>query len=108
MTRTSLWSAAVITAAVIAALWFTVAAAQAQTVCGQRDSVVAKLAEEFGETRRGGGLAGPTAIIEIWTSEATGTWTILQTTPAGFSCIVAAGDNWQDDPPVTSTSGKGA
>jgi hypothetical protein len=71
--------------------------AQAQMACGTRDSVVAKLGEKYGEVRRGGGLAGPTAIIEIWASEATGSWTILKTTPNGLTCIIAVGDAWQDD-----------
>ncbi len=71
--------------------------AQAQMACGTRDSVVAKLGENYGEVRRGGGLAGPTAIFEIWASEATGTWTILKTTPNGLACIMAVGDGWHDD-----------
>ena len=70
---------------------------QAQMACGTRDSVVAKLGENYGEVRRGGGLAGPTAIFEIWASEATGTWTILKTTPNGLACIMAVGDGWHDD-----------
>ncbi len=65
--------------------------------CGARDSVVATLGEKYGEIRRGGGLAGPTAIFEIWASEATGTWTILKTSPDGMACVMAAGDVWQDD-----------
>ncbi len=71
--------------------------AQAQSACGARDSVVAKLGEKYGEIRRGGGLAGPTAIFEVWASEATGTWTILMTSPDGMACVMAAGDVWQDD-----------
>ncbi len=71
--------------------------AHAQMACGTRDSVVAKLGEKYGEVRRGGGLAGPTAIFEIWASEATGTWTILKTTPNGLTCVMAVGDGWQDD-----------
>ncbi len=71
--------------------------AQAQMACGTRDSVVAKLGDKYGEIRNGGGLAGPTAIFEIWASEATGTWTILKTTPNGMSCVMAVGDGWQDD-----------
>ena len=71
--------------------------AQAQMACGTRDSVVAKLGDKYGEVRRGGGLAGPTAIFEIWASEATGTWTILKISPDGMACIMAAGDVWQDD-----------
>ncbi len=71
--------------------------AQAQMACGTRDSVITKLGEKYGEVRRGGGLAGQTAIFEIWASEATGTWTILKTAPDGMSCIMAVGDGWQDD-----------
>ncbi len=71
--------------------------AQAQMACGERDAVVAKLGENYGEVRRGGGLAGPTAIFEIFASEATGTWTILKTTPNGLTCFMAAGDGWHDD-----------
>ena len=71
--------------------------AQAQMACGTRDSVVEKLGEKYGEVRRGGGLAGPTTIFEIWASDVTGTWTILKTTPNGFTCIMAVGDGWHDD-----------
>ncbi len=71
--------------------------AQAQMACGTRDAVVAKLGEKYGEVRRGGGLAGSTAIFEIWASEATGTWTILKTTPDGLACVMAVGDGWQDE-----------
>ncbi len=71
--------------------------AQAQMACGTRDSVVAKLGEKYGEVRRGGGLAGPAAIFEIWASEATGTWTILKTTPDGLTCVMAVGEGWHDD-----------
>ncbi len=77
--------------------------AQAQVVCGTRDSIVAKLGDKYGEVRRGGGLAGPTAIFEIWASEATGTWTILKTTPDGITCLIAVGDGWQDDPQMIGT-----
>ncbi len=72
-------------------------AAQAQITCGTRDSIVERLGEKYGETRRGGGLAGPTAIYELWISDATGTWTILKTTPDGQTCAMAVGDNWHDD-----------
>ncbi len=79
--------------------------AQAQFACGTRDSVVEKLGEKYGETRRGGGLAGPTAIFEIWASEATGTWTILKTTPNGLTCVMAVGDGWHDDAGRPSPTG---
>ena len=71
--------------------------ARAQMACGTRDSVVAKLGDKYGEVRRGGGLAGSTAIFEIWASEATGSWTILKTTPDGLTCVMAVGDGWHDE-----------
>ena len=72
-------------------------AAQVQVACGARNSVVANLGEKYGEVRRGGGLTGSTAIFEIWASEATGSWTILKTTPNGLTCVMAVGEGWQDD-----------
>ncbi len=99
MTRTIRRPIFVMAAMIVAARWFA-STAQAQMACGTRDSVVEKMGEKYGETRRGGGLAGPTAIFEIWASEATGSWTILKTTPNGLTCIMAVGDGWVDEPPV--------
>lgn len=79
--------------------------AQAQVTCGERDAVVEKLGEKYGEVRRGGGLTGSTAIFEIWASESTGTWTILKTTPNGMSCVMAVGESWQDDAGELPVSG---
>lgn len=39
-------------------------------------------------------------LIQVWKSEAKGTWTIVTTTPAGTSCIVAAGKGWEQIPPI--------
>ncbi len=79
--------------------------AQAQVACGARDSVVRNLGEKYGEVRRGGGLTGSTAIYEIWASEATGSWTILKTTPNGMACVMAVGEGWQDDAGIATPAG---
>ena len=91
------------TLAIIALVLALATPAEAQMACGARDAVVAKLGQVYGEVRRGGGLAGPTAMFELWVSEATGTWTILMTTPDGLSCVMVVGDGWQDAPPVVGT-----
>jgi len=70
--------------------------AQAQSACGPHSSFSAQLADTYRETRRGGGLAGPTAFFEVWASSATGTWTILMVRPNGLACIMAQGDGWRD------------
>ncbi len=75
-------------------------AAQAQLACGERTAMVERLSRTYGEARKGAGLAGQTALFEVWASNATGTWTILKTAPNGLACVVAAGENWRDDRPV--------
>ncbi len=80
--------------------------AQAQMVCGDRAIMAHLLAEKYGETRQGSGLAGPGALFEVWTSSATGTWTILKATPNGLACVVASGTGWRDEP--VAIFGKGA
>jgi hypothetical protein len=65
--------------------------------CGARHEVVASLRAKYGETRRGRGLAGSTAVIELYASEKTGSWTILLTDSRGLSCIMAVGEGWERD-----------
>lgn len=59
--------------------------------CAARSDVVAKLAERFGETLRSVGLEHADGVVEVYASEATGTWTIVVTRPDGTSCLLAAG-----------------
>ncbi len=75
-------------------------AAHAQSGCGDRNAMVEQLSRTYGEMRKGAGLAGQTALFEVWASNATGTWTILKTSPNGMACIVAMGENWHDERPV--------
>lgn len=59
--------------------------------CGPRAMVLAALADQFGESRRGYGLAGEAAVMEVFASDETGTWTITITTPDGVTCLAASG-----------------
>ena len=68
-------------------------------------SIYKQLSRTYGEIRKGAGLAGQAALFEIWASEATGTWTILKTSPNCTACIMAVGEGWQDDPPVFTPAG---
>ncbi len=110
MTRTVRLPLAVMAAMLIAAMWFASAAqaqmvAQAQTVCEKRADMVRDLEKIYREVRRGAGMAGAQAIVELYTNEATGSWTILQTTPNGVTCLVATGDNWHDEPAELTPTG---
>ena len=71
------------------------AAAEAQTVCGERAAIVAQLERKYGETRRSIGLQQDRAVIEVYASDKTGSWTILVTDTAGKSCLIAAGDAFE-------------
>ena len=66
--------------------------------CAARAEVVAKLAQRFGETLRSVGLQRTDGLVEIYASETTGTWTILVTRPDGMSCLLAAGELWEEEP----------
>jgi len=69
-------------------------------VCGDRGDMVQKLNIDYGETRKSMGLTENNHIIEIYASEETGSWTILTTSPQGLTCLMSAGDAYQQDPPV--------
>lgn len=68
---------------------------QAQMVCGQRAAIVAQLERKYGETRRSVGIQQGRAIIEVYASEATGSWTILVTDTAGLTCLMATGEAYE-------------
>lgn len=68
----------------------------AAEVCGKRDTVLSRLAEKFGETRRSLGLGANNGIVEVFASEDTGSWTITVTMPDGRMCLVASGQSYED------------
>jgi hypothetical protein len=69
--------------------------AEAQMVCGEREAIVAQLERKYGETRRSIGLQQDRALVEVYASEKTGSWTILVTDTAGKSCLMAAGEAFE-------------
>ena len=72
------------------------AASAAQTRnCGPRELVLNRLAEGYGETRQSMGLGANNAVIEVFASQASGTWTITVTSPSGLTCLVASGQAFE-------------
>jgi hypothetical protein len=71
------------------------AAAQGNRNCAPRDAVVERLAEGYGETRQSMGLGANNAVVEVFASEETGTWTITVTMPNGLTCLVASGQSFE-------------
>ena len=76
---------------------------QAQEVqCSPRNDAIRILTDDFGETRRAMALDNR-GIVEIYASAETGTWTVTLTTPAGRTCLLAAGEHWTPNPGAPST-----
>lgn len=74
------------------------ASATAQTsrqACGPRALVVERLAEGYGETRRSIGIGSNNAVVEVFASDDSGTWTITMTTPQGITCLIASGQAFE-------------
>lgn len=69
--------------------------AQNAANCAPRDVVVERLASRFGETRQSLGLGSNNAVVEVFASEQTGTWTITVTMPSGVTCLVASGNAFE-------------
>jgi hypothetical protein len=63
--------------------------------CDSRATVTALLADRYGETRRALGLAGQAAVMELYASDTTGTWTITMTLPDGRMCLMASGSGYE-------------
>jgi hypothetical protein len=73
------------------------ARAEGQEACADRALVVKRLADRYGETLRSMGLNQSDGVVEVYSSEETGTWTILVSRPDGKSCLLAAGQLWEQD-----------
>lgn len=71
--------------------------ANAQT-CAEHSKVIANLEKTYSETPVSMGLASNGSLIEILASKNTGTFTIIMTLPNGVSCVMAAGESWEDLP----------
>ena len=80
---------------VLAGLTSEPAAAQSLGQCAKRDIVLGQLAERYGETRRGLGIAANNSVMEMFAAADTGTWTITVTMPNGMTCLVASGQGFE-------------
>jgi hypothetical protein len=91
-------------AAAAGGLATTTAASAQQMVCGERQHLIRHLGDAYSEAPSNLGLAATGSVVEILTSER-GTWTILVTEPTGVTCVLAAGENWENLPRVAMGPG---
>ncbi len=64
-------------------------------ICGPHKDLVAQLAARFGEQPVVIGVSDNGHLIEILAQRASGTFTVVATTPQGIACIVIAGEAWE-------------
>ncbi|PCH74384.1 MAG: hypothetical protein COC12_03775 [Rhodobacteraceae bacterium] len=80
--------------------------AMAQSLaCMPRTSLVQSLADRHGERLTGGGLRSTTQVVEIWSSDKTGSFTVFVSRADGISCVIATGQNWQNSAPKVVPDG---
>ena len=70
-------------------------AAEGNRNCAPREMVLERLADKYGETRQSIGLGANNAVVEVFASTDTGTWTITVTTANGLTCLVASGQSFE-------------
>ena len=63
--------------------------------CSEHGELVAHLSEKYQEKQFAFGTIGQIAVMEIFVGDK-GSWTVVVTDVAGTSCIVAAGENWEN------------
>src|SRR5262245_2266306 len=79
-------------------------AAQPPPACGPHADVVKALGSKFHETQSATALTSAGTLLEVLTADDGATWTIIVSRPDGLSCVVAAGQNWQDKANQSATA----
>jgi hypothetical protein len=80
----------------LAALALPLPAMANQTPCSKRADVLAQLGGKYQEAPVSVGIANNGGLIEVLTTTNGSTWTIILSLPNGMSCLLAAGEDWQN------------
>ena len=84
-----------ITAALLVAVQFAAASPASAAKCADRSYIVGQLADRFGETlQRSERQKG--AVLELFASPSTESWTLMLSTQDGLSCMVASGEGFSN------------
>lgn len=71
---------------------------QVRMPCHDAMEIHKQLSKKYSEAPVAFGLQTNGNLLQIYASKESGTWTVVSTTPAGLSCIVAAGKSWENLP----------
>ena len=87
---------AVLAAATVTTMTTPAQAQQDPRNCAPRAQVVERLSSKYGESRQSIGLGSNNAVVEVFASLETGTWTITVTMVSGVTCLVASGQAFEE------------
>ncbi len=77
--------------------------AAAETMaCTERKAAIRHLQGKFSEAPVAMGLTNTGEVLEVLTSDAGRSWTMLITMPNGTTCLVAVGEAWKTIPSVAA------
>jgi hypothetical protein len=68
--------------------------------CHNATEIAKQLNSRYDEAPVAFGLQSNGHLLQVWSSEDKGTWTVVSTSPSGVSCIVAAGKGWESLPHI--------
>ena len=75
---------------------------QDSPVCAPRAQLLDQLSSRFKEVPVAIGLSSSGSLVEVLTSDNGSTWSIMVSQPNGSSCLVAAGEAWEEVKRVAS------
>ena len=93
---------AALAVALAASAYSAVAAAPAgdDELCGTRADILKHLGGKYREQPVAAGIALNGGYVELLSAGSGATWTIVITKPDGSTCVVVAGEDWEDTPPM--------
>ena len=79
-----------------ALLLHTAATVKAQQVCMPHDEFRVEQQRNFSEAPVAIAIANNGALIELYAKRDKSSWTLVMTRPGGHSCVLVAGEEWND------------
>ncbi len=76
----------------------TAAAVRAQPVCMSHNELTEQLYARFAEVPAANAIANNGALVELFASRDRSSWTLAMTRPGGMSCVLVAGQEWNQFP----------
>ena len=71
----------------------------AQNICADRQKLLKSLSQDYKEIPKALGMSNDGNVLELISAKNGDTWTLLLTAPDGVSCVVAAGQLWEQASP---------